>query len=118
MKCQLLSFFKDIKIFGLSQHKFAEYVLINPMITDFTHDTYDYAQGNGIMSHSMTIKYETVKYYSGAVSGVRPDTNVVGFADLVLVLFSTCACLFVCMFSLYVFLLCWFCCMYLEPVTG
>ena len=75
------AFFQDIKIFGLSQHKFAEYVLINPMITDFTHDTYDYSQGNGIMSHAMTIKYETVKYYTGAVSGVRPDTNVVGFAD-------------------------------------
>jgi len=75
------AFFRDIKIFGLSQHKFAEYVLINPMITDFTHDTYDYSQGNGIMNHTMTIKYETVKYYTGAVSGVRPDTNVVGFAD-------------------------------------
>ena len=75
------AFFRDIKIFGLSQHKFAEYVLINPMITEFNHDTYDYAQGNGIMAHNMTIKYETVKYYTGAVSGVRPDTNVVGFAD-------------------------------------
>ena len=51
------------------------------MITDFQHDTYDYSSGNGMMSHSMTIKYETVKYYTGAVSGVRPDTNVVGFAD-------------------------------------
>jgi hypothetical protein len=29
----------------------------------------------------MTIDYETVKYYSGAIGGVRPDTNVVGFAD-------------------------------------
>jgi hypothetical protein len=29
----------------------------------------------------MTMKYETVKYLSGAVGGVRPDTNVVGFAD-------------------------------------
>ena len=75
------AFFRDIKIFGLSQHKFAEYVLINPMITDFQHDTYDYSSGNGMMSHSMTIKYETVKYYTGAISGVRPDTNVVGFAD-------------------------------------
>ena len=74
-------FFKDIRIYGLNQHKFAEYILINPMITDWAHDTYDYSAGNGIMTHRMTIKYETVKYYSGAIGGVRPDTNVQGFAD-------------------------------------
>lgn len=74
-------FFSDIKIFGLNQHKFAAYVLVNPMITDWKHDTYDYSQGNGIMTHTVTIKYETVKYYTGAIGRSRPDTNVVGFAD-------------------------------------
>jgi hypothetical protein len=74
-------FFRDIKIYGLNQHKFAAYVLVNPMITDWKHDTYDYSQGNGIMTHTVTIRYETVKYYSGAIGAVRPDTNVVGFAD-------------------------------------
>jgi len=33
------------------------------------------------MQNSMTIEYETVKYYEGAIGGVKPDTNVVGFAD-------------------------------------
>jgi hypothetical protein len=51
------------------------------MITEWQHDTYDYAQGNGTMSHRMTIRYETVKYGAGAIGDVRPDTNVVGFAD-------------------------------------
>ena len=74
-------FFSDIKIFGLNQHKFAAYVLINPMITDWRHDTYDYSQGGGIMTHTVTIRYETVKYYTGAIGRSRPDTNVVGFAD-------------------------------------
>jgi hypothetical protein len=74
-------FFRDIRIYGLDQHKFAEYILINPMITDWAHDTYDYSAGNGIMTNKMTMRYETVKYYSGAIGGVRPDTNVVGFAD-------------------------------------
>jgi hypothetical protein len=32
------------------------------------------------MQNSMTIEYETVKYYEGAIGGVRPDTNVTGFA--------------------------------------
>ena len=74
-------FFRDIKIYGLNQHKFAAYVLVNPLITDWKHDTYDYSQGGGVMTHTVTIKYETVKYYSGAIGAVRPDTNVVGFAD-------------------------------------
>jgi hypothetical protein len=74
-------FFRDIRIYGLDQRKFAEYVLINPVITAWNHDQYDYAQGAGIMQHTMTVAYETVKYYSGAVGRSRPDTNVQGFAD-------------------------------------
>ena len=35
-------FFRDISIYGFNQHKFVEYVLINPMITEWNHDTYDY----------------------------------------------------------------------------
>lgn len=74
-------FFSDITIYGLNQHKFAAYTLINPLIKEWRHDTYDYSQGGGIMQNTMIIEYETVKYYSGAVGGVRPDTNVEGFAD-------------------------------------
>ena len=51
------------------------------MITDWSHDQYDYSQDGGIMENTMTIAYETVKYYSGGIGGVRPDTNVQGFAD-------------------------------------
>lgn len=74
-------FFKDISIYGFNQHKFVEYVLINPMITEWSHDNYDYSQGDGVMENSMTVQYETVKYYSGAIGSSRPDTNAVGFAD-------------------------------------
>ena len=74
-------FFNDITIYGLSQHQFAQYTLINPIIKDWNHDTYDYSQGNGTMSNTVTIEYETVKYYTGAIGASRPDTNVKGFAD-------------------------------------
>lgn len=67
-------FFKDIQIYGFDQHKYARYVLINPLITNWNHDQYDYSQGNGIMQHTMSIAYETVKYYSGALG--KPDSNV------------------------------------------
>jgi hypothetical protein len=74
-------FFKDIRIYGMDQHKTAEYVLINPIITNWSHDQYNYSEAGGVMQNSMTIAYETVKYYSGAVGNQRPDTNVQGFAD-------------------------------------
>jgi hypothetical protein len=74
-------FFRDITVYGFNQHKFVQYTLVNPMITEWNHDTYDYSADNGVMENSMTIQYETVKYYTGAVGAVRPDTNVQGFAD-------------------------------------
>ncbi len=74
-------FFRDITIYGLSQKTYAQYTMINPLITEWTHDTYDYGQGNGIMTHTMSIRYENVKYYSGAVGGAQPSDPVTGFAD-------------------------------------
>lgn len=72
-------FFKDISIYGFNQHKFVEYTLINPMITEWSHDTYDYYEETGVMENQVTIEYETVKYYSGALGNSNPDTNVQGF---------------------------------------
>ena len=74
-------FFRDITIYGMDQHKWVSYVLINPLIKEWKHDQYNYSEGGGIMENSMTIEYETVKYYRGAIGGSRPDTNVKGFAD-------------------------------------
>ena len=72
-------FFQDIRIFGMDQHKYAQYVLINPIITNWNHDTYNYSEGGGIMQNTMTIEYETVKYFTDAVTAARPNPN--GFAD-------------------------------------
>ena len=74
-------FFRDITIYGMDQHKWVSYVLINPLIKDWKHDQYNYSEGGGIMENNMTIEYETVKYYRGAIGGSRPDTNIKGFAD-------------------------------------
>lgn len=70
-------FFKDITIYGFNQHSFVSYTLVNPIITDFKHDTYDYSAGGDTMSNSMTIKYESVKYGSGAIG----SSTVPGFAN-------------------------------------
>ena len=74
-----IPFFKSIQIFGINQHNFMQYTLINPVITAFNHDTYDYAQGNGTMANTMTIDYETVKYAEGAIDGRSPSNIVTGF---------------------------------------
>ena len=68
------AFFKDIQIYGFDQHKYARYILINPIITNYNHDQYNYSDGNGVMQNTMTIKHETVKYLSGALG--KPDKNV------------------------------------------
>lgn len=76
------AFFRDIRIYGMDQRKFAEYILINPLITSWSHDQYNYAEGAGTMQNTMSIAYETVKYYSGAVGRSQSggDPNVQGFA--------------------------------------
>ena len=74
-------FFRDITIYGLSQKKYAAWTLINPLITQWNSDTYDYSEGAGTMQNEMSIEYETVKYYSGAIGAQQPSNTVAGFAD-------------------------------------
>lgn len=72
-------FFKNITVFGFNQHNYVAYTLINPIISRFSHDTYNYAEGNGTMENTMTLDYETVKYFQGAIDGKEPSNIVAGF---------------------------------------
>jgi len=74
-------FFRAINIYGFNQHNFTLYRLINPMITSFSHDTYDYKETGGVMEHQMTLDYETVQYYKGAIDGKTPSAIVKQFGD-------------------------------------
>jgi hypothetical protein len=74
-------FFNDITIYGLAAKRFASYIMINPIITDWKTDQYDYSQGGGTMAHTLTIAYEAVKYNSGSIGGAAPSSAVKGFAD-------------------------------------
>lgn len=64
-----LDFFNVINIYGFNQNSFVCYQLVNPIITSFKHDNYDYSQNNGTMTNTMTVAYETVKYYEGGLDG-------------------------------------------------
>lgn len=68
-------FFKTIKIFSLhAQNNYTSYILVNPIITRFDHDTHSYSESAGIMENKMTINYETVVYGSGV--GTIPANSV------------------------------------------
>jgi hypothetical protein len=61
----------------LYQKNFSEYQLINPTITAFKHG--DHVNGEtSLLSHEMTIQYETVKYLTGYTTA----NNAAGFVDL------------------------------------
>lgn len=72
-----IPFFKNIQIYGMNEHNFVQYTLVNPIITSFEHDTYSYAEGSGTMENRMTIDYETVVYAEGA----GPAQKVPGFGN-------------------------------------
>ena len=78
---QKIPFFQNITVFGFNQHNFTAYTLINPIITTFGHDTYNYEEGGGVMKNTMTIDYETVVYNEGALDGRTPGNIVTGFGD-------------------------------------
>lgn len=73
------NFFNTIKIYGLYQHTYCMYTLINPIVERWEHDTYDYYQANGVMENRMTLRYETVTYSEGVTNGKIPDGVVNGF---------------------------------------
>ena len=52
--------------------------LINPVIGSFAHDNLDQADGQGVMSNTMQILYETVIYKAGIIN----SNNVPGFATI------------------------------------
>jgi hypothetical protein len=72
-------FFKSIDVYGFNQHSYVLYRLINPMIESFNHDTYDYSATNGTMENQMSLRYETVKYFDGAIDGRTPDNIIKTF---------------------------------------
>lgn len=74
-------FFKNITVFGLNQHNWVAYTLVNPIITKLSHDTYNYSEATGTMEMSMDIDYETVVYNEGGLDGKTPANIISGFGD-------------------------------------
>ena len=69
------SFLKSIRIYSMSRKRAAEYVLVNPVITQFQHGQHQTRSNNDFLEHTMTVEYELVKY------NYVPTNNLPGFAE-------------------------------------
>lgn len=75
---QPYQYIQAIRIYSLFQKNFSEYELINPIITKFDHGEHNVAEGTGLLQNTMTVQFETVKYYSGYTT----RNTVGGYIDL------------------------------------
>lgn len=71
-------FFTSIQIFQLSRNTYQAFTLVNPLVTGWSHDRMDQADGQGIVESQMEVAYETVWYSSGPV---EEDVAPKGFAS-------------------------------------
>lgn len=69
-------FFTSIAISQLSRKRYTTMTLINPIISQWQHDTVDYSVSEGVQSQ-MTVEYETVHYSRGPIGAAGPK----GFAE-------------------------------------
>jgi len=71
-------FFSSIQISQLARHEYTTYTLVNPLISDFQHDTMDASLSAEPSANSMTVLYETVFYARG---GVEEGNAPKGFGE-------------------------------------
>jgi hypothetical protein len=69
-------FFTSIQIFQLSRHEYQSFTLINPLITNWQHETMNSGASGEVAQNSMQVAYEAVIYGKGSVSSDNPT----GFA--------------------------------------
>jgi len=74
---QTKPFFRSIEIYQLNRKQFTAFILVNPVITDFSHDKLDQTQTK-LLENNMTIQYETVLYGTGQIQRDKPT----GFATI------------------------------------
>jgi len=75
---QPYQYIQAIRIYSLYQKNFSQYELINPTITSFRHGDHANGDNTGLMSHEMSVQFETVKYFTGYTT----SNTVGGYIDL------------------------------------
>lgn len=76
------NFITSIDIFVLHQQNFTQYTLINPKITEWSHDNVNQSEGGRVLQNKMQVAYENVLYTTGTISpGKNPETWVPVYYD-------------------------------------
>jgi len=60
-------FFKEIRISTMSRGEYVTYTLVNPLLTEWSHDDVNNSDGQGTLENRITVAYEAVFYESGRV---------------------------------------------------
>lgn len=63
-------FFDSIQIYVLHKQKFDRYTIVNPIITDWSHDFVDQNDSMKVLSNKMTLAYEAVTYTEGTIQSI------------------------------------------------
>lgn len=71
-------FFQNIQISQLARKGYTTYKIVNPIITNWQHDSLDNADGSTTMQNTITVAYEAVHYSRGAVEA-GSDGSPTGF---------------------------------------
>jgi len=71
------SFFDSIVLYQLARQQFTAFRLVNPMITDWSHDQLDQSTSK-LLENKMTVAYESVQYATGQIK----KDNPAGFASI------------------------------------
>jgi hypothetical protein len=73
-----IPFFRTIKIYSLHQKKYSEYILVNPIITQWQHGEHQQGQ-NEFLECSLTLEFETVIYNDNVPSNYISSELVKNF---------------------------------------
>lgn len=68
-------FFISVDLYVLHQGRFTQYTLVNPIITEWQHDSVESETGNKALTNKMTLAYETVFYNQGKIVKGNSPTN-------------------------------------------
>jgi hypothetical protein len=71
-------FFRSVKIYSLHQKKYSEYILVNPVISQWQHGEHQQGQ-NDFMECSVTLEFETVIYNDNVPSNYIDSELVKNF---------------------------------------
>lgn len=71
-------FFTKIEIAQMSKRTYTKYILVNPILSNWSHDSVDNTDSIGTMQNSITVNYDTVLYDRGEVEAGN-NGNPIGF---------------------------------------